>query len=148
MESEIQSGEMVKMIVPVKYEITIEQVENKKYRIKYKEVTKRPEQIAKEMFKQVAIASKRFAEQLGNCTIEGEFVDDDTYILKFEIEDSFEKIATIVASEFLMFSPLGRVTLLDLYILAGAGLLYAKEKLGEIEEKVEIVEEMIERGEE
>ena len=122
-----------KIIVPVRWSIEITKVGDK-YRMKYVEEHRKPEGMDREVFITSAKVTALIVRELVGHDVDLH-IEGDTVKVGLEIEDSLERIASMIVGEFVTTSKIGDVTLRDL--LAILSLTHLANKIVPIVREVQ-----------
>ena len=112
-------------IEPVSMDIKVRRLEDGRYRMVYVEEAVRPEDMSPDAFRTAALMSVRAGEVMAAAIqdviarVELVELTDDKAVVKIEVEGEKSRIYDSLATEFMMGSNIGRMTLRDLMITLG-----------------------------
>ena len=111
----------VRMLIPIKWEIKITRRKDGLCEYDYTEVIKKPDNVSYEEFRKgaersVAIFNVGLKGKVLKYDVSLE-IRDDIAIVKLRVVDTFDKIASMVVSEFLASSKLGDLRLREMLML-------------------------------
>ena len=145
MKSETISGYIFeRFIIPDRWDIKIRKVEEKIgegmkaiwYELEYTECVKRPENMPRDVFeKAVKMTVDVVIKYLSRLGVSVPFKvnwgkkDEDEYYISFNLKAPLTSVASVLAGEFLILSPLGKMRVMELFILASMGILVLPELL-------------------
>jgi len=120
----------MRYLVPDEWDIKVKRKPNGKYYVKYCEFYSKPEDLSEEEFYKGLTDTVKLSPEGLKISINQS--EDGRIILGFEGEYSLEEIASTIAFEFLMLTPLGKQTIRDIIISLYIYSQFRKKKDGSI----------------